>query len=1097
LSAIFSFKKLILNNLNYYRKSNVFLILSIAVTVCIITGSFIIGDSIKYSLVDLSLKRIGKIEWSLHNSEKYFTREVSDKLSAMLNVNAASLLILKGTLSNPADERFGKVQVNAIDENFRKLSLSEINIKINDNFALINEKVAGTFNLKKDDEFVLRLNKINFMPYDSPFSKRNETIAFRLKVLDIVKSENFGNFTLKRNHVEPLGIFVSLDFISNKLGVNNKANTLLTKSCNLDSEDLQIALNNAWGLEDSSLFIVEDSESGKFELRSQDVFISDKIAENVLKIFPDSEKIFSYFVNEIRKDNNSVPYSFVTSKTQGEFGNISDNEIIINSWLAEDIQVKENDNVEIEYYVIDDKRKLIAKKENLKVKKIISVEESCVYKTLVPDFPGLDENGGCKDWKSAIPIDLNKIREKDEQYWNDYKKTPKAFISFNKAQLIWGNQFGKLTGIRFPIANKTEIIKKIKECISPNDSGFYFQNERVLQKKSLNQTADFSKIFIGLSFFITGSSLLLTFLLFNRYIESRISEIGTLQALGFNFNKIKLIFLTEGAVITVVSGIIGIVIGIIYDMILIYALKNIWNSAIRTENIHLYLNIFTIFKGFIFGFIASIISIYLSLRNIFKNEIAHTQSNLNQGWSKTRFKNYVYAASVMGLMLTTLIVFSLFYRSNYTPVMFYVLSVFFLIEGLLITSIFFHKTDYLKNNQKRKIMEKLSVRKLGIKNIEMNALNSLLVVMILSIGIYIVISITLNRHGVVKDLNERNSGTGGFNLFLETTYPIKEDLNSLETLNNLGFNKNLFKNTKFVQMRAKEGDDASCLNLNRAVEPQILGINLMDFSQRKPFGFAKKLKEFDNEDIWSSLDKKTLDGCIPAIADQTVIQWGLGKKVGDVISVSTDSGKKINLKLVAGLNNSILQGYIIISEKYFLEHFSGFSGFRIFLADNCKGLEQELSKELARGLFDYGVEISNTKDRLNEFNSVENTYLSIFSILGGLGVLLGTLGFGVVLSGNMHSRFGELALLRAIGYSEKDIKKMIVSEYMVLLMLGVLIGTLAGFLSVSPVILASKESPYVFVISILGALITTGIVSIKLSANYFAGNDIIQFLREE
>ncbi len=38
----------------------------------------------------------------------------------------------------------------------------------------------------------------------------------------------------------------------------------------------------------------------------------------------------------------------------------------------------------------------------------------------------------------------------------------------------------------------------------------------------------------------------------------------------------------------------------------------------------------------------------------------------------------------------------------------------------------------------------------------------------------------------------------------------------------------------------------------------------------------------------------------------------------------------------------------------------------------------------------YGVDAVTTAERLDEFHRVENTYLSTFQALGGLGLLLGT-----------------------------------------------------------------------------------------------------------
>ena len=52
--------------------------------------------------------------------------------------------------------------------------------------------------------------------------------------------------------------------------------------------------------------------------------------------------LLTYFVNELRIDPNSTPYSFVTAISPGRGDGIipadfADDEIVINQWLAEDI----------------------------------------------------------------------------------------------------------------------------------------------------------------------------------------------------------------------------------------------------------------------------------------------------------------------------------------------------------------------------------------------------------------------------------------------------------------------------------------------------------------------------------------------------------------------------------------------------------------------------------------------------------------------------------------------------------------------------------------------------------------------------------------
>ena len=64
-----------------------------------------------------------------------------------------------------------------------------------------------------------------------------------------------------------------------------------------------------------------------------------------------------------------------------------------------------------------------------------------------PNFPGLLDAENCGEWDTGIPI-KHTIRRQDEDYWDYYRGTPKAFISLDAAQEMWGNRWGKVTGLR-------------------------------------------------------------------------------------------------------------------------------------------------------------------------------------------------------------------------------------------------------------------------------------------------------------------------------------------------------------------------------------------------------------------------------------------------------------------------------------------------------------------------------------------------------------------------------------------------------------------------------------------------------------------------
>jgi putative ABC transport system permease protein len=91
------------------------------------------------------------------------------------------------------------------------------------------------------------------------------------------------------------------------------------------------------------------------------------------------------------------------------------------------------------------------------------------------------------------------------------------------------------------------------------------------------------------------------------------------------------------------------------------------------------------------------------------------------------------------------------------------------------------------------------------------------------------------------------------------------------------------------------------------------------------------MKGLDAEDPWTALGEPLEDGSIPAIADQTVIQWGLGKKVGDELLYQNEKGDTLRLRLIAGTTPSIFQGYVIISNEHFLKNYPSSSGSYVFL----------------------------------------------------------------------------------------------------------------------------------------------------------------------
>jgi hypothetical protein len=289
-----------------------------------------------------------------------------------------------------------------------------------------------------------------------------------------------------------------------------------------------------------------------------------------------------------------------------------------------------------------------------------------------------------------------------------------------------------------------------------------------------------------------------------------------------------------------------------------------------------------------------------------------------------------------------------------------------------------------------------------------------------------------------------------------------------------------------MSFRLHPGDDTSCLNLYEPRNPRVLGAP-PEFLKETRFSFEESMQKVDNP--WSLLDSDA-NGVVPAIADANSITYILHRKVGDEITLPGGA----RLRLVAALHDSIFQGELIVSDKNFVRLFPDDQGFRFFLLES----EPFDIPKLEEAFSEYGFAATSTADRLAGYHRVENTYLSTFQALGGLGLILGTLGLAAVLLRNVLEQRRELAVLRAIGYRTRDLSLMVVAENLVLLAGGLITGTVTAFLAILPAL--GSHGGHVSVLSwsaLLPAVLLTGLAASLVAVFAVARLPVLETLRAE
>ena len=1069
----------IIKSFLHYLKANLLVALGVAVSTMVLTGSLIIGDSVRHSLTQATFYRLGETTHLISVRERYFRQEMAAEMEAQdPQLKAAPVLLLEGVaVADGGQQRVNKVQVIGVDEDFAKVSDSEVYGQLQQNEIAISENLAQRLQVKENDNLLVRIKKASLIPMNAPFISAEETsVSVRATIKKIVSKDELGRFNLKNSQTAPYNIFISIDRLNRLMEFDGKANQILVVS-SLPNEEIQQTVKSCLTPEDAGLKLKNIERTGEVEVSTERVFMEDKVAETLQKL-PAAEPMLTYFVNEISEgatshepraasltDNQSpsisinlhqspsIPYSFVSTIDSG----LSGNEIVLNSWAANDLMAVVGDSIRMKYFEIGPLRQLLVKEAEFILKEIIPMSSPLCDPSRVPNLPGLSDAGHCREWEAGVPINLDAIRDKDEKYWDDYKGTPKAFVSMDEALKLWSNRFGNYTAFRYPKTSfdSTEYETIFAENITPADLGMLVEPIREQGVESAQSGTDFSGLFIGLSFFILIAAIILTALLFRLNLETRSAQIGLLAALGFRKKQIRSFYLSEGLVTAVVGAVLGTVISVFYTQLVFRVLNTLWYDIVRTNVLEISVLPATVVMGFVISVLVSLFAIFISVRQFQKKQIAELQKSVEPGRNKKWEVVYsvmlwLSLGSGLGILVGQLGL------PKQDPSMFFISGGLFLIGFLLLARKFLLRP---KNNE-----NELGASKLARLNLNRNIRRSLTVVILFALGTFITVSTGSNKLDLFANAQNLTSGTGGFLYFAETTMPVLFNVNDPAKRADEGLSEDF----SVVQLRKLDGDNASCLNLNRIAQPAILGVDPEALNGR--FSFATIVKGFDG-DPWTLLEQQSADGTIPAIADQTVIQWGLEKKIGDVLLYQNEQGDTLKLKLVAGTSPSIFQGYVIISNQNFLKNYPSSSGSNLFLVEGTQENEQAIGEELQSTFRDYGWEIELAAKRLVEFYSVTNTYLSIFLALGTLGLILGTIGLAVILARTLLERKREIALMQAIGFKIKTLFKILVSEYLILLLSGVLIGFVTAVLATLPSFLSTNTDASISTVVILVALI--------------------------
>ncbi len=1141
----------------HYRRTNLAVVLGAAVATSALTGALIVGDSMRASLRDAALGRLGRVDHALV-AQRFFRAALAAEIAGADDTPAGStstapvILLTAGVTHADSRSRSDGINLFGVDRRFWNLDTVDRSTPAetaSDRTVVLNQPLADELGAEIGDDVLVRTAKPSAISTETLLGRRDDTTStIRLTVASIIPARGLGAFTLGARQAAPKNAFVPLATLQRSLKRPDSVNAILVAGSDVGaasspdrSAQLQDRLAQSTTLADLGLSLRIDEALGYISLESESILIEPPVEEAAIAAARDVEaratSIFTHLANTLTRVNlstngshetaSSIPYSMIaaidassptmTALTQhlvDGSGRLQPGELFLNQWAADDLDAHPGDTISVEYYVTGSYGQLQTHSATFTLRGVVEIRGAAADPGFIPEYKGVTDTENLADWDPPFPVDLTLVRDKDETYWDDHRTTPKAFVTLQDGQRLWaqeGERFGRLTSMRIHAASTDDVTvlaqwfsRALRLRLDPRHLGLSFEPVRWNAIRASSGSTDFGGLFVGFSFFLIGSAAMLVVLLFRLGIERRSAEIGLLMATGFSPKLIARALLVEGFWLSTLGGAIGLAGAIGYSWLMLAGLRSWWADAVHSPFLQLHVSPATCTLGAVLSVLLAAGSARWSIRGLTRRTPrqllagAVGETALTGCASKRRFAPRLAVVSIAVAIASSVGSMALVGDRGTRATLFFLSGTSMLVGCLAILRGWLRRTP-------RGLIRKpgaIAMLRLAIRNIPRHAGRSTLTVSLIASATFVIVALEAFRAGPGEATPERASATGGFALYAQSAVPIGYDLNTARGRDAMNVTDPMIdpqRGVHIVPFRLRPGDASSCLNLYMPSKPRIIGAT-PTMVQRGGFRFTSTLAETDKEiaNPWTLLNRTFDDGAVPAIGDAEAVLWQLHLGLGKDLIVPDERGRDVTLRFVALLRGSALQDEIIVAERRFNRLFPSIDGHSFFLIAAPPDIAQSVERILERELEGVSFDVGSMSKRLADYNAVKNTYLSTFQLLGGLGLLLGTAGMGAVLLRNVWERRKELALLRATGFSRRSVALLVLGENAALVVSGLTCGCAAALLAISPALVGQPDSvPWESLALTLLLVLVTGLLAGGAAVRSALGATIVDSLRNE
>jgi ABC-type lipoprotein release transport system permease subunit len=1116
--------RLLFRSLLYHGRANLAVALGAAVGSAVLAGALLVGDSLRGSLRDRADRQLAGTGLALVGG-RFFREE----LAAELPGEVRPVLLLSGSVQ-AGDHRAGRVTVIGADSRFGLNNLTPTGRS-----TVVSDTLARSLNVTVGGSIEVNVQKASAIPRSSALARRDTASATRtltLTVSHVLPPDHpMGEFTLAPGPAAPLNLIVPLDTLQQEIEQPGRVNTLLSGPQPL--EPLQDALAKQVTLDDWGLKVhIPPKRKAYVSVESRRLLLEPAVVSAAVAAGDELgyhvAPTFVYLANGIAANGAEIPYSVVAAVDPNDRSPLNpvpmpfaDDEIVLVGWDESPLKVKPGDTVTLTYFKPEVEGKVEEAQRTFRLKAVIPLEGAAADPGLVPEFPGISDRLTMRNWDPPFPYDNTKIRAGDanERFWQRHRTTPKAYVTRAAAQRLWKSRFGDTTSVRLAPkdGDAAAALPKVREALlrhlEPARGGFAFDPVRERALEAGRGSTDFGLLFLGFSFFLIVSALMLVGLLFRLNLERRAREVGLLRAAGYPLSSVRRLLLVEGLIVSVVGSAVGLVAAAAYASGMLAILARLWPTPGVGSFLTLHVSPWSLVVGFVGAVVISLVAIWWAVRGLSRIEPSHLLKGVSgdEGAPARRPRFAPWIAVAAALAAVGLIIYAPSLPSGEPRA-----GAFFGGGALLLIAALAGVWTWLRWPRRSSVR---GLTPLGMRNVIRNPTRSLLTAGLLASAAFLLVAVESFRRQPDRDFRMVNGGSGGFEFVGESDVPIHIDLSGdafiaevqdqiqkraqregwpdTQRLMRTEMAFRLLQAGTVYPFRVRAGEDASCLNLYQATRPRVLGVP-DKLVERGGFRFGATLAATDaeRENPWLLLNA---DGDpVPAFVEENTAVWQLKKGLGDEIEVPDEEGRPVRLRIVGFLKDSVFQSELLVGDAAFRRVFPRTEGFSYFLFDVSRGqttrsVQQAYEEHLAA----YGFTTTRTIDRVAGYLAVENTYLSTFQLLGGFGLLLGVLGLAIVLLRNVWERRSELALLRAVGYRSLTLNRLVFTENALLLVVGLGVGVLTALAAVAPHVLGEGSIPWERLALMLGTVLAVGLVAAGAAVAASVRTPVVTALRQE